>query len=320
MIIQSEQVPLMTCGAPYHPWWHLSVGICVGVAGCLVAILPFFREPQRIGKMEKLIWTLLVVGLTVLELRMIKWSDSDAGNDRAYAECLQFQQFHTILKDNQVKFENTLANVKEVYDKTKLAADTAKDAANKITGGDGFTYLAFYGNPGTFASIVKVGNAPLYDVTVGMTYCLGAYAKLPEISVSALPKRATPVCLGMESLGGKVLGDYPVGNSPLSGFWSMRTDELSELQPKGRKFTPVPGPVLLNASFASRNGRWEEYIWIRPVKPTTRSGDEWEEAIRVYKVKFDSAGIPYHTELLFQRVPKDFPREMISNNTRQPWK
>jgi hypothetical protein len=168
--LEATQGIQITCEVPHSPWWHLSVGICIGVAACVGIIVPFFRDPKEIALKERVLWTALIVGLTIIELRMIVWNDLDADEKREYAQCLQLKQFQTILADNQQKFAATMSEVGGVFDKTKTAADTATRAVTEITGGSNFAYITpsskFTHGTGFSVNIVNDGDTALTGVTV----------------------------------------------------------------------------------------------------------------------------------------------------------
>ncbi len=56
MLLEFQQGTNVVCSVPGHPWWHLSVGLGIGVAGCLGIVVPLVRDLSKIGKYERAFW------------------------------------------------------------------------------------------------------------------------------------------------------------------------------------------------------------------------------------------------------------------------
>ncbi len=166
--------PSPVCLEYVPPWWHLSVGVCVAIAGCLGVIVPLARKD--IGPREKAIWIAVVSLLTILELRMIIWSDQDNEKKREYAECLQLKSFSDIETTSQTQFAQTMNGVGAVLLKAQEAADRAEDASLNATGADSYLYLypahivePFPNDPGKVAFATAIlGKHPVYDADVAI--------------------------------------------------------------------------------------------------------------------------------------------------------
>lgn len=134
----TQVVNLPTCIALQVPWYHLPVGVFAILAG-FAAVLMALRE--NLSRREKILWIVAVSLLTVGELRMIVWSDTDAKRERDYSECQLKNNFQTIQDKNQRAFDQTMCRVNQVFGKTEDAADTATHAVNAITGGNSFGFV-----------------------------------------------------------------------------------------------------------------------------------------------------------------------------------
>lgn len=90
---------------------------------------------------EKKAWIFVTFVLLMAEAYALQ-SKEDA--DRlaiVEAQSREDQKFAEVLLANQLQFEETVRDVGKVFDKTKVAADTATEAVNTITGGKGWAYI-----------------------------------------------------------------------------------------------------------------------------------------------------------------------------------
>lgn len=132
-----QAIPI-TCHLPHSPWWHLPVGIFAVLSGLAAVVVALRGELSR---REKVVWIAGISLLTILELTMIMWNDSDAVKERTYAECELQRNFQTIESEDQKQFNATMSSVGKVFDKTKDAADTAKESVLSMTGADSYLVI-----------------------------------------------------------------------------------------------------------------------------------------------------------------------------------
>ena len=139
----------------------------------------------------------------------------------------------------------------------KEASDAATLAANRITGGDSFAYIDF--PPGLVgnAQIVKIGDAPLYELRMNLSIQSGK---------------------GSVGFPTKELGNLPAGSNwpdyrqyvvPLDG---MIPSNLSVLQDER---------ISLSIELAARNGNWREFYWLY------RHGNYSSSGYRIYRIQYD---------------------------------
>jgi len=128
----------LTLLAVYHPQ---SPGVSIGILALVAGIMSLRGEMHVL---EKCAWILILIILTVLEVHAIGVSDKHNESIRD----AQNKEFDAIVKKltdsdekNKSRFDLTMSGVDTVYDKTKLAAETATKAVNTMTGGDSRPYL-----------------------------------------------------------------------------------------------------------------------------------------------------------------------------------
>jgi hypothetical protein len=173
-----SNVILRNCQEPHAPWWHLPVGLFAVSSGLFAALMAF-----RIGKLrvvETAAWILLIAFCTLAELRMIVWGDADAAEERKYAACETEKSFQIMETESQRQFQATISGMGQVFDKTKLAADTATEGVRSITGGDSWGWVTTYSipplPPGVLSfSFTNEGKYTLRHVSLMV-------ARLPNIS------------------------------------------------------------------------------------------------------------------------------------------
>ena len=311
------------CPEIVHHWWqwHPSVGVAIGFLAGFGVVVPWLTgEVQSRGK--KALWSCVMFVFVGIELWAIHRSEVEHDEDQRHAWCLQEQKFGQIanqlqnsVESNNQNFGTVMSEATKVFDQTSSAAISARNAVNDITGGDGFIYLAFYGGPDSLASIVKVGTTPLYNVDVSVVDCRGSF----EHILPNEPVARRLGCFVLDSFGGKRLGDFPALKGPESGSWTLSLQELRGQRLPVRLF-PTQDKVYLRASFSARNGNWTEYIWLRSYQAefdamgVHHKEERWEEAIKVYRLKYTKYGVLKKSRLLYSSTPSDFPQEIIRDN------
>jgi hypothetical protein len=231
---------------PDHPWWHLSVGLCIAFAGCLGVIVPFIRDLSKIRKLEKAIWVVVVVALTFLELRMITWSDQDAEKNRHYAQCLELQQFQAVLDTENTNFNATATGLEQSYTQSRKQFSTTMGGISKeidtFTGGH--SYLVFFYTPDQgFLMFSQKGDYSVFD----------AQARIVDL-------------------------DKPF---PAVGLPGTTVDVGEVTKARAAIFSVPPtlnesgNEVNFSIIFTSRNGGWTELFRARRLK------NGWAHAIRV---------------------------------------
>jgi hypothetical protein len=106
------------CPEVTSPWWNWYpyVGTFIGVLAGLGVLVPWFRGSD-IGKGEKAFWSVVMVGLVILELRSITLDGHQHIRDQAHAECVQLQSFRDIagtLNDTLSKTNQNLVTANQI--------------------------------------------------------------------------------------------------------------------------------------------------------------------------------------------------------------
>jgi hypothetical protein len=249
----------IVCEVYNAPWWHLPVGICIALAALVGIIVPLSKDPKEMGTRERLLWTALLVGLTILELRIIVWSDQDAERKREYAQCLQLQQFQSILTDNQQKFDQTLADNQAKFDKTMGKFGTTingiKDSIKTQTGGDSFAFVTF---------TPELGNVQISESPSATTFLipLGATASDYQFFVNITSH----------------------GKYPLHGI-GLRITDREETKRAMAELNEHPGGDFVKATQAGDTNYQVRYL--RPQSPESPSGEV--QVLGVYPFRFVDA-------------------------------
>jgi hypothetical protein len=280
----------ITCQSPHAPWWHIPVGIFAVLSGLAAVAVALSGELSR---REKVIWILGISVLTLLELRMIIWSDADAAKERAYAECELQKNFQQIETDSQMQFDQTMSGVGKVFTKTEQAADTAREGVNTITGGDGFSYIDLAEmftrgrHSDQIGTMLEVRNAKIVW-----------HVSMRVLDYQAFKKDSEKLSGGDIESGQMLnldavttyLGDLKDGPTPL--FNSIGINKAYQAD---RDYI---------IQFWALNGAWNEEIHSRTV------GGKMVKAIRVARLVFpkdwDTAKVTFKP--LYERVDEKYPR------------
>ena len=94
--------------------WHPSVGVYVAVLAFVSVSVPWIRA-ERAGREEKIIWSLVMLALVVLELNSIQKDRMERDHEQADARKMQLEQFGKIAEgigqnvhENQQHFQATM--------------------------------------------------------------------------------------------------------------------------------------------------------------------------------------------------------------------
>jgi hypothetical protein len=152
------------CPLIAQPWWqwHPPVGTFIGVLGVLGVIVPWlFRPPEKMGKGEKALWTLLVFVLFGLELRTLYLDRDEHDRAEAQARCEQLHSFNEIaggirdaVAQSQKQFNATMGGISREI--------------NIYTGGESYAYLTYVPKQQSLVFVHK-GDYPLFSVGARIT-------------------------------------------------------------------------------------------------------------------------------------------------------
>lgn len=307
--------------------WAIRLWIHVPQAGWSVAIMAAVAAAMSVhGEMrgwQKAVWMILICVLLIVELRAISKDRRDAEKAALQDRQRQDTEFKNVLKaqnddfkatstgletaisNSNTQFSATMAEAGKLFGKTTEAANAASKAVREATGEDSFAYLEFSGYPPLDARVVKIGDAPLYDVSVTVnevTHCPPSL-RLP-MTTPSMP------CTSTMGLASKELGNFPVGTDLM---------ELSD-RAQFRLAKPPPfsegGPgdldhVSLQIEIEARNGKWTEMFWARRRPDSTPHAIHEEIALRVYKQIYDTHGMPKGLQLIHSEGNSDYPKDLM---------
>jgi hypothetical protein len=273
-----------------------SPGVAIGILGAAAAIMSLRGD---IHIFEKAAWIAIIFALIISEVVAIKRADDKSANERSE----QVTKLDVLNKDaeglsralkssiDQSK-EQFTANMKEadqVFGKTKEAADASVLAADRVTGGNSFAFVDHIpaGLIGS-ALLIKIGDAPLYDIHATMTI---------HSSCQTFP------CRGQLSLLEQTVDSLPSGST-------MPYGEVIDLHvPNGVPATKEER-VFLSIELSARNGKWKEFYWMY----TPKNSHYFQHGFRIYRLKTDKNGRQLESTLLRQDLDPCLPEDMLGSD------
>jgi hypothetical protein len=256
----------------------------------LAAAVTFRKDPPL---KEKAAWILLIALVMKAEISNLYLADKEqAGVFSSIQQGLD--KTKQGLDQTVIDLRNVgeqMGTVSDHVDKgvvsSKLAADSATEGVNMMTGGHGFCYIEIASDPRPSVKevlpLVKViGKYPLSDVMIrvvdyrAFSRDIGTYLKSGNIT----PTTISQLDAAMTS----------IGRIPATGTFL--------LIPIGIDLNAAADEKDYNIEFFSLNGNWREYLRSKKIDGI------WYSAVRV--VRFDGTGEkrPY----LFERIDKHMPR------------
>jgi len=127
----------------HHLWaWHAPIGAWIGILGLLGVVVPLTRDPTKMGKGEKALWTAVMFVLLGLELKTVYQDRREHDEEQAKARSEQIAQFNRIAdRINQTtdaserQFEATMARSDRIMGRTN-------EVLVDVTGGNSFAYVS----------------------------------------------------------------------------------------------------------------------------------------------------------------------------------
>jgi hypothetical protein len=144
-------IPEINCSqfeSVHHWWsWYPPIGVFIVISAIAAFAYPLVnRDPVSV--LRKASWTLLIVGLSVLELRSIYRDRDDHIDEQKVADCKQLNEFGGIankLKEsiaaNKDYFDQTVKNEEGILKTAKTVGELAKTNLENVTGADNFAYV-----------------------------------------------------------------------------------------------------------------------------------------------------------------------------------
>lgn len=231
-------------------WWeyHLPVGTSIAILALIGVLVPLFRPWEKIARIEKALWTLLMIALLALELRTLSLDRQEHVRDQALAECHQLESLKTLVGESekamtlsQTQYGSTIGHVDGVLKTTQNVAKLSQENLEEVTGGDSYSYVY---------PLLVGGTNEVYDLRIhnaGKHILTGVVVKVRFVAAKIIPT-------------GEILGKaavYQVGVLP---------PEWGELIPDSI-WTPTlnaNGTSEYDIRITSQNGGSREKLFFRP--------------------------------------------------------
>jgi hypothetical protein len=255
------------CPLIAQPWWewHPLVGTYIGVLGVLGVIVPWlFRPPEKMGRAEKALWTLVVFALFGLEIRTLYLDRDEHDAEQARERCQQLQSFQQIattlgaaITTSQTQFDATMKRSDQIMKETMASNKTAKESLDNITGGDSYTYVA-----------AEIGAGPPFQLSVWVHGKHGVHNVSAEIQ-QGFGGNPAAIQRQIQSVHGLSLGsgNFLPGITPIS-------DRVGPGRYRIRVLTLNSDITELLDIAQCSNGQWNEAIQMGG--PGAKENDKWK--------------------------------------------
>jgi hypothetical protein len=166
--------------------WHPPVGVYIAVLGLLGVLVPLFRDLGRIGRKERAIWTFLVFGLVLLEIKSIYQDRSEHDAQQRQERQEQLDRFKEIsdglsaaINKSEDQFQKTMDQTRTLIDSSTHIARMAKQSVDELTGGDSYAVVTpilypLESRPEFRLTLYVRGRYPISDADIELT-------KLPDV-------------------------------------------------------------------------------------------------------------------------------------------
>lgn len=264
-----------------------SPGISIGLLALAAGIMSV--RPQM-HPAEKFAWIAVLVAFAILEVNAIGRSDRQ-NEDLRDGQNKKFDLIADGLKaaitQSQDQFRETMAGVGKVFDKTKQAADTATEAVNTITGGNGWAYIDMD---------TTLVNGHVTDTLQVELHVINTKV-LRNVQLHIVDYKA-----------------FQADPTPVDPRTVLERDAVNTLMGDLRGLVQVFQPIGIDTkkkecdyfiTFFALNGTWREELHYK------KTGDTLQHAYRVVWQDFPANGsaVGMKERLLREDVSGDYPRD-----------
>jgi hypothetical protein len=241
--------------------WYPPVGVFIAILAIVSVVVPFFRDLAKISRGEKALWTVVMLGLMLLEVKSI-YQERD-NHDREQAE---------IRKEELRQFSGIAGRINETL--------------NQVTGGGQYCFLiAFpWWKDQMQLSVINSGQVPLERCGVRILKNVRkpptpkSFEEALKLSKPILVRELGPVVPGKTQLS----GEHPSATSTLEIPLTMRTTDI--ILPYGS----------YKIYITTRNDSFSEILTILP---NTASGKNNKEGFEHIEVKDEKGTVLFLSNL-----------------------
>lgn len=137
--------------------WYPPVGVFIAILAVVSVVVPFFRDLAKIGRLEKAVWTLVMLLLMLLEVKSIYQERDTHDTEQREARAKELEQFRSIGKD----IKTSLEKMEKIVDLTGKAVYFSSNTLQQITGGGQFCYLVGFSAGPELIGLGAVNSGPL---------------------------------------------------------------------------------------------------------------------------------------------------------------
>lgn len=269
-------------------WFVIFPGGAIAVLGAVAALMSI----RKMGHRERLLWTIIVFALLVVELRSIRLDRKQ--HDAEQRTVLEEQRVHfgeigngikAAIQKSDAQFQSTMSGTEMLIAKSTALATLSKENIDAITGGNSYCYaLASPVGNDAWIAIATVGKSPLHEVLV------------ERVDIDLQRKTIKPRQPLTDEQIRSWMHDYPA--IPFLASTSGYTlDKLSLGDGDEREFS---------FTFSSMNGVWQENLKFRRVK------GNWVQAIKVTRpvvgYGIGGFGVSLKQKVLYPFIDPNYPR------------
>src|SRR5712692_1429150 len=137
--------------------WYPPVGVFIAILAVVSVVVPFFRDLAKIGRLEKTVWTLVMLVLMLLEVKSIYQERDTHDREQRQAREEELERSKSIADD----IKTSLEKMEKIVDLTGKAVYFSSNTLQQITGGGQFCYLMGFSAGPELIGLGAVNSGPL---------------------------------------------------------------------------------------------------------------------------------------------------------------
>jgi hypothetical protein len=276
--------------------WHPPVGVWIGILGLLGVIVPLVRDPQRIGKREKAIWTFVLFAFLLLEIKSVYQDRNEHDTEQRLARERSEHNFQTIANGISETIRTSERQFEATMRKSDKIMGGVSDSIRTQTGGDSFAYITFTVEPAYVNFVQKAtvcqqisGSAGRDQTAPYFLVAITSHGKYPlkDIHATMMDDERRLAAMAPE-------GDWI--KAIQSGDTEYRCIYLKPQSPEGPSgdvevlgmyALPKGDSKRLSMAFSSPNGYWNETLHLGLVN------GQWRQCLSIMGPTVKQASKPF---------------------------